>query len=231
MAARPKSSGDAVEPPPPSGDRDRLLLERRSVLGKGVGLVIGGALAASATGGVAALLSRGGDVTYNGTFDVEFSASSATSAWHNARSGEKMRASDFPHPGLGAIGRIPELGINLIVSFMSPAEAAPTMRGLVPYGEGVFAAYNAKCKHLGCKAEWRSQAEAERLAPTVAIGRDLVVCGCHFSAYDTYDSAKVLKGPATQPLDQLRVKIAADGQVQIEFKDYRYDRFGRGRQV
>jgi cytochrome b6-f complex iron-sulfur subunit len=52
-------------------------------------------------------------------------------------------------------------------------------------------ALSAKCTHAGCIVEWRNSA---------------LFCPCHGSKFDT--SGKVLSGPATEPLPQMKVRQA-----------------------
>lgn len=78
-----------------------------------------------------------------------------------------------------------------------------------------FVAFSSVCKHLGCttfyrfdncrpcvkKSEFRHDGETQ-----------LIYCPCHFSQYDPYDGAKVVFGPAPEPLDPLEIKIE-DGKI------------------
>src|SRR5690242_21721253 len=120
--------------------------------------------------------------------------------------------------------------MNVLIVFLNPTFINPTMKGTVEYAAGKFAAYNAKCKHLGCTALWRQQEEASKLVP-VQLGHDFIVCPCHLGTYDIYNSAKVMFGPPPQPLDQLRLQLGADGQVQIKFTKYKYGKNVTGGQV
>jgi Rieske Fe-S protein len=208
--------------------RDDIIAERRDLIKKGVYLAGAGALFATTAGSLGAFIPPYVNPFIDGTFDVLFSHSDATSSWANNNENQKMKASDFPKPGLGAQGKIPELAMNVIIAFMVPDKVSPTMVGLVEYGAGTFAAYNAKCKHLGCTALWRTEAEAETLVP-VNLDHDFIVCPCHLGTYNIYDSAKVLFGPPPAPLDQLKMTIdPAEGQIKITFKRYAY---GKSKQV
>ena len=209
--------------------RDDIIAERRDLIKKGVYLAGAGALFATTAGSLGAFIPPYVNPFIDGTFDVFFSNSGAASAWANDKENQKMKASDFPKPGLGAQGKIPELAMNVIIAFMIKDKVAPTMAGIVDYGAGgTFAAFNAKCKHLGCTALWRAEAEAETLVP-VNLDHDFIVCPCHLGTYNIYDSAKVLFGPPPAPLDQLKMTIdPAEGQIKITFKRYAY---GRSKQV
>lgn len=216
--------------------REEILEERRDVIKKGVYLAGAGALFATTAGSLGAFIPPYVNPFIDGTFDVLFSTSGATSAWANDKADKKMNAADFPATGLGAQGKIPELAMNVLVVYLVRDKVAATMKGLVDLGgNGVFAAYNAKCKHLGCNALWRNKAEGEKLVDIkifpYPMDHDFIVCPCHLGTYDVYNSAKVMFGPPPQPLDQLRLLIADDGQVQVRFSKYKYGRSITGGQI
>jgi Rieske Fe-S protein len=217
-----------LEPSSPS--REELLEERRNVIKKGVYLAGAGALFATTAGSLGAFIPPFVNPFVDGTYDVFFSTSGATSAWANDKADAKMHVDDFPHAGLGAQGKITDLAMNVLIVFLDPTFVNPTMKGTIDYGSGKFAAFNAKCKHLGCTALWRLQAEATKLVP-VQLGHDFIVCPCHLGTYDIYNSAKVMFGPPPQPLDQLKLQITATGQIQIKFTKYKYGKNITGGQV
>jgi cytochrome b6-f complex iron-sulfur subunit len=64
---------------------------------------------------------------------------------------------------------------------------------------GVLRALRLTCTHLGCVPE--------------AAG-DLLQCPCHGSEFDR--EGKVVRGPATRPLQALEVEISPDGQVSVK---------------
>jgi Rieske Fe-S protein len=208
--------------------REEIIIERRDVIKKGVYLASAGALIATTAGSLGAFIPPYVNPFIDGTYDVVFSTSGATSAWHNNKADQKMKASDFPAPGYGAQGKIPELAMNVLVTYMIKSKVDPTMKGIVDYGAGgTFASFNAKCKHLGCTALWRTEQEGAKLVP-VDLGHDIIVCPCHLGTYNIYNSAKVMFGPPPQPLDQLRMTVEDDGQIKVKFTRYAY---GRGKQV
>ncbi len=128
-----------------------------------------------------------------------------------------MRASAFPGPRYGAQGKVPELAFNVIVVYLDSTLVAAGVRGVVAPG---FAAFNAKCTHLGCTCLWRTEAETKHLVP-VSNGHDMIVDPCHLCTFDLYVAGKVVFGPAPRPLEQLKMLIDGD-QVKIAFKGYRY---------
>ncbi|MBI3429215.1 MAG: Rieske 2Fe-2S domain-containing protein [Actinobacteria bacterium] len=66
--------------------------------------------------------------------------------------------------------------------------------------QGVFA-YSEICTHQGCTVAY---SPADKL----------LVCPCHQSIFDPFDSAKVLSGPAPSPLAKIKVAIKGDWVVQ-----------------
>lgn len=211
--------------------RDDVIEERRDFIKKGVYLAGAGALFATTAGSLGAFIPPYVNPFVDGTFDILFSTSGATSAWANPREGAKMKASDFPAPGLGAQGIIPPLAMNVIVVYLIKAQVAASMKGTIDYGAGgTFAAFNAKCKHLGCGALWRNEAEGKKLVP-VNLSHDFIVCPCHLGTYDIYNSAKVMFGPPPQPLDQLKLQLVEGDQLQVKFTRYKYGKNVTGGQV
>lgn len=212
--------------------REEIIEERRDVIKKGVYLASAGALIATTAGSLGAFIPPYVNPFIDGTYDVVFSTSGATSAWHNDKADQKMMASDFPGPGYSAQGKISELAMNVVVSYLIRDDIDPTMKGLVDYAAGSFAAFNAKCKHLGCTALWRQEQEGKKLVPAeefkYPVDHDFIVCPCHLGTYDIYNSAKVVWGPPPSALDQLRLTIEADGQIKVRFARYAY---GRTKQV
>ena len=228
--ARPSSleKERRLDKAPPS--REEIIEERRDVIKKGVYLAGAGALFATTAGSLGAFIPPYVNPFVDGTSDVLFSTSGATSAWANDKADQKVMADDFPHPGLGAQGKITALAMNVLIVYMISDKVSPTMKGTIEYNGGTFAAFNAKCKHLGCTALWRLQDEATKLVP-VTLGHDFIVCPCHLGTYDIYNSAKVMFGPPPNPLDQLKMQIASDGHIQIKFTKYKYGKNITGGQV
>jgi Rieske Fe-S protein len=211
--------------------REQIIAQRRNVIKKGVYLAGAGALAATTAGSLAAFIPPYVNPFTEGTYQVVWATSEARSAWANSKEGQDMRASDFTTVGLGGQGQVPALAMNVLVLFLDPVHVNPSMAGLVDHGTGKFAAFNAKCKHLGCTALWRSQQEARELVPPpTPITHDLLVCPCHLGTYDIYNSAKVIFGPPPEPLDQLRMFIEED-LIKVEFTRYKYGNGGTGGQV
>jgi quinol---cytochrome c reductase iron-sulfur subunit len=64
-----------------------------------------------------------------------------------------------------------------------------------------YLAYSKVCTHAGCPVALY-QAEAKEL-----------FCPCHQSAFDVFDGARPIAGPATRPLPQLPLAIDADGYL------------------
>jgi cytochrome b6-f complex iron-sulfur subunit len=68
---------------------------------------------------------------------------------------------------------------------------------------GLFA-INATCKHLGCTVK------QVRAGP--APGQ--FECPCHGSRFDV--EGRVIAGPATRPLDRVRLTLASDGHIVVD---------------
>jgi Rieske Fe-S protein len=215
--------------------REEIIEERRDVIKKGVYLAGAGALFATTAGSLGAFIPPYVNPFVDGTYDVLFSTSGATSAWANDKADQKVMADDFPHPGLGAQGKITALAMNVLIVYLVTDKVFPTMKGTVEHNGGTFAAFNAKCKHLGCTALWRQKAEADHIVDPgkfpYPMEHDYIVCPCHLGTYDIYNSAKVMFGPPPQPLDQLKMQIASDGHLQIKFSKYKYGKNITGGQV
>ncbi len=213
--------------------REQIIAQRRNIIKKGVYLAGAGALAATTAGSLGAFIPPYVNPFTEGTYQVVWAESLAKSAWANDKQGNIMKASDYPTVALGGQGQIPELAMNVLVVFLDPRYIDPTMHGLVDFGAGKFAAFNAKCKHLGCTAQWRGPAEAPTIIPPSNIprqGQDIVICPCHLGTYDIYDSARVHYGPPPEPLDQLRIDLE-DGVINIQFTRYKYGNGTTGGQV
>jgi ubiquinol-cytochrome c reductase iron-sulfur subunit len=70
-----------------------------------------------------------------------------------------------------------------------------------------YLAYSKVCTHAGCPVALY-QAEAKEL-----------FCPCHQSAFDVFDRARPLAGPATRPLPQLPLAIDVNGYLTAQ-RDY-----------
>ncbi len=68
--------------------------------------------------------------------------------------------------------------------------------------DGGFLALSRKCTHLGCAIAWDEE-------------QKLFACPCHASTFD--NSGRVLKTPASRPLDQHPLTIE-NGQVNIDIE-------------
>ena len=212
--------------------RDQVVQERRDIIKKGVYLAGAGALAATTAGMLASFLPPYVNPFVDGTYEIKWATSEASSAWANDKEGQPMKASDFPRVGLGGQGIIGEVAMNVLVAYLDPKFIDPTMVGLIPYKGGRFASFNTKCKHLGCNVLWRGKDEAERIVPPLdpPIQHDILVCPCHLGTYDIYNSAKLRFGPPPEPLDQLKL-ILEDDQFKVQFTKYKYAKNATGGQV
>ena len=75
---------------------------------------------------------------------------------------------------------------------------------IVKLADGSFVAYDAVCTHQGCTVEWDA-----------ADG--VLLCPCHGAAFDPAARARVLQGPARQPLAALPLTVdAATGTISLQ---------------
>ena len=66
---------------------------------------------------------------------------------------------------------------------------------------GVFA-YSRTCTHEGCTVDYSSSNKQ-------------LACPCHGAAFDPFNGAKVLVGPANAPLTKIKVKIERDWVILV----------------
>jgi ubiquinol-cytochrome c reductase iron-sulfur subunit len=81
---------------------------------------------------------------------------------------------------------------------VDPAAFSP-LPGRETWSPDGYLAYSKVCTHAGCPVALY-QAEAKEL-----------FCPCHQSAFDVFDGARPIAGPATRPLPQLPLAIDVDG--------------------
>lgn len=65
---------------------------------------------------------------------------------------------------------------------------------------GSFHCFSAVCPHQGCLVN--------------AVENGAIVCPCHMSKFKDTDGA-VTKGPATRPLEEKKITVAADGSISL----------------
>lgn len=65
---------------------------------------------------------------------------------------------------------------------------------------GTFRCFSAVCPHQGCLVN--------------KVADNTIVCPCHMSTFEAADGA-VTKGPATRPLPETKITVAADGGISL----------------
>ncbi|MEU9235922.1 Rieske (2Fe-2S) protein [Streptomyces subrutilus] len=65
---------------------------------------------------------------------------------------------------------------------------------------GNFRCFSAVCTHQGCLVN--------------KVEDNTIVCPCHMSTFEATDGAPT-KGPATRPLAEKKIKVAADGGISL----------------
>jgi cytochrome b6-f complex iron-sulfur subunit len=81
---------------------------------------------------------------------------------------------------------------------MNSHTVLPNIPAILIHEPGGFSAMSLVCTHLGC---------------TVEVKTNELACPCHGSRYGM--DGKVTKGPAVEPLPQLRVELTKDGKVVV----------------
>lgn len=170
---------------------DRTQVGRRSVLQGGLTTAVAVASAALARPGLADEASKPPQI---GDHLVFFSGE---------HDGKPVKPEDLPlggpqsqawpaDPTTGALRNAP---MNLlVVARFDPTELSAGTRARS--AEGVVA-YSAICTHQGCPVTmWNSH-----------VGKGVLFCACHSSEYDPRDGAKVVGGPAPDPLAGIPVKV------------------------
>ena len=66
--------------------------------------------------------------------------------------------------------------------------------------EGLFVIY-ARCTHLGCTPDWKASENKFK-------------CPCHGSGYD--NEGINFEGPAPRPMDRAKIKLDAEGQIEVD---------------
>jgi ubiquinol-cytochrome c reductase iron-sulfur subunit len=95
-------------------------------------------------------------------------------------------------------GHITAADSQTILLRVNTAEFTP-LPGRETWSPDGYLAYSKVCTHAGCPVALY-QAEAKEL-----------FCPCHQSAFDVFDGARPVAGPATRPLPQLPLAVDADG--------------------
>ena len=97
----------------------------------------------------------------------------------------------------GQIIKNADLSVGSTYKFKSSQGTAAILFKTV---NGLFA-YSTVCTHQGCVVNYNSV-------------KKKLICPCHGAAFDPYDSAKVLSGPAPRPLPKISVKVSGEWIVE-----------------
>lgn len=101
-------------------------------------------------------------------------------------------------PVTGVVRKGSRLNLVLLVRLATEALSEVTR---ARSADGVVA-YTAICTHTGCEVEdWDAEAQ-------------LLYCGCHSSAFDPKDDARVIEGPAPRMLPALPLRVV-DGRLVV----------------
>ncbi|MBO0793376.1 MAG: Rieske 2Fe-2S domain-containing protein, partial [Ktedonobacteraceae bacterium] len=94
----------------------------------------------------------------------------------------------------------PKMAINSAVDFTNPADKKPSV--LIHLPDGRYVAYEKACTHVGVFVRYDATTH-------------LLVCPAHGAIFDPANGGKVLQGPATKPLPQVKVHVRIDGRVVV----------------
>jgi len=103
-----------------------------------------------------------------------------------------------PPAGATLLGNISAVPKNQAGLYTDPASGDPAL--LVHLPDDRLVAFDAVCPHAGCTVDYDSS-------------QQLLVCPCHGASFDPAQKARVLNGPARQPLASLKVKVLDNGDV------------------
>lgn len=112
-----------------------------------------------------------------------------------------MRAgTSLPRSGAVRVGSTISVPINHALVVTDPKTGDPAV--VVRLSESEYYAYDAVCTHAGCTVGYDS-------------AQELLVCPCHGAEYDPAQNAKVVAGPAPQPLARLPMTIDQQGNIYL----------------
>lgn len=138
--------------------------------------------------------------------------------WYVDKEGDEALAANFK-TGKGA-STIWMDAVPAIVIKLEKGKVKNLVKGMVEEGDGVLAAFSAKCTHLCCLPNW------QKSKPEL----DKIYCPCHDSVFDPYDiieeeyknektgemvkytGAKRVAGPAPRALPVIPIEIK-DGKI------------------
>jgi thiosulfate dehydrogenase [quinone] large subunit len=100
-------------------------------------------------------------------------------------------------PGV-LLGNVRTMRRNSALAYIDPASGDPAL--LLHLADGRFVSFDTVCTHAGCTVPYD---------PT----KRLLICPCHGATFDPARGARVLRGPARQPLTALPIRLDAHGNA------------------
>lgn len=164
-------------------------------LGAALSVTATGASMMAACGGGSSGNSGGsGSDASNSSSKSSATSSSAGSSYGGSASGGSNTTKSKGQAQQGkAIASVSKVAPGSALNFKDSGQPAV----LIHLNSGDFVAYSRICTHQGC---------------TVAYQNGQLACPCHGSVYDPAHGARVVAGPAPQPLPAINVKVKG-GQV------------------
>ena len=78
---------------------------------------------------------------------------------------------------------------------------------IIDWTDKGYVAYSAICTHLSCTVSWKKRPE---------LKASHIHCNCHDSVFDPLRGATVLAGPAPEPIPQIAIKVASNGDIVLQ---------------
>lgn len=106
--------------------------------------------------------------------------------------------------------KFPARMISTMKSFGKKNYGIPVI--ILKVDTNTYACYSSMCTHNNCYGKEFKTVEDYKTSniATPVTKNDKIICQCHFSEYDPFDHARVLKGPAEKSLKEFRTSFNPD---------------------
>ena len=118
------------------------------------------------------------------------------------------------------VGNVSALQVNTPVTLNYPLDNEPNF--LIKLGEkaeggvgpdGDIVAFSSICQHLGCIWAFQAAGTSPPCAASFVAKGPIAYCCCHGSQYDLLNGARVIGGPAPQPVPSVILKVDSSGNI------------------